>query len=272
LTQELATKVEQQHGTAHPEVHKINQALATISAELKHYFFCEENMLFPYIVQLERKQRPRLPTIFDNIQRPVTRMVMEHTQTGDELRILREITNDYLPPNDACTTYRALYRAIEDLERDLHRHIHLENNVLFPRAPGDRFHCKRNALHASSGNFPWCVEPDWHLSQRAPGNLSPAWLQAHGQAQIFGWIGSFILGIGFYSLTKIQSTLTFPVRTGWTVWPLWTLGVALRWTSCVTGFHWRVLLPLSGWLELAAFAMFYCSVRRWRFRRHSRTY
>jgi hypothetical protein len=108
----------------------------------------------------------------------------------------------------------------------------------------------------------------WNLigisQQHAPGNLSPAWLQAHGQAQIFGWIGSFILGIGFYSLTKVQSTLTFPVRTGWTVWPLWTLGVALRWTSGVTGFHWRVLLPLSGLLELAAFAMFYRSVRRHR--------
>jgi regulator of cell morphogenesis and NO signaling len=134
LIQELATKVERRHGSAHPEVHKINEAFATISAELKHHFFCEENMLFPYIAQLERKQRPLPPALFDNIQQPVTRMVMEHTQTGDELRVLREITNNYLPPNDACTTYRALYRAMQDLERDLHRHIHLENNILFPRA------------------------------------------------------------------------------------------------------------------------------------------
>jgi hypothetical protein len=108
----------------------------------------------------------------------------------------------------------------------------------------------------------------WNLigisQQHAPGNLSPAWLQAHGQAQIFGWIGSFILGIGFYSLTKMQSTLTFPVRTGWTVWPLWTLGIALRWASGVTAWHWKVSLPLSGVLELTAFALFYRSVRRHR--------
>lgn len=108
----------------------------------------------------------------------------------------------------------------------------------------------------------------WNLigisQQRTPGSLSPAWLQAHGQAQIFGWIGSFILGIGFYSLTKMQSTLTFPARNGWTSWALWTLGVTLRWTSGVTGWHWRILLPLSGLLELVSFSLFYRSVRRHR--------
>lgn len=108
----------------------------------------------------------------------------------------------------------------------------------------------------------------WNLigisQQHTAANLSPAWLQAHGHAQIFGWIGSFILGIGFYSLTKMQSTLRFPVRTGWTVWPLWMLGIVLRWAGGVTGWHWRVLLPLSGGLELAAFALFYRSVRQHR--------
>jgi len=95
-----------------------------------------------------------------------------------------------------------------------------------------------------------------------PESLSPAWLQAHGQAQLFGWIGSFILGIGFYSLTKMQSTLVFPARAGWTSWALWTLGISLRWTSGVVGWHWKALLPLSGLLELAAFSLFYRSVRR----------
>jgi uncharacterized protein involved in response to NO len=108
----------------------------------------------------------------------------------------------------------------------------------------------------------------WNLigisQQHTPASLSPAWLQAHGQAQIFGWIGSFILGIGFYSLTKMQSTLTFPVRTAWTAWPLWTLGIVLRWTFGVTAWHWRVLLPLSGVLELAAFVLFYRSIRQHR--------
>jgi hypothetical protein len=108
----------------------------------------------------------------------------------------------------------------------------------------------------------------WNLigitQQHRPESLSPLWLQAHGQAQIFGWIGSFIIGIGFYSLTKMQSTLTFPTRAGWTSWVLWTLGVALRWTSGVTGWHWRVLLLLSGLFELTAFGLFYRSVRRHR--------
>ncbi|MHB1021276.1 MAG: NnrS family protein [Acidobacteriaceae bacterium] len=108
----------------------------------------------------------------------------------------------------------------------------------------------------------------WNLigisEHRTISDLSPAWLQAHGHAQIFGWIGSFILGIGFYSLTKMQSTLTFPVRAGWVSWGVWTLGVALRWTGNITGWQWRVLLPLSGLLELAAFLLFYRSVRQHR--------
>jgi uncharacterized protein involved in response to NO len=105
----------------------------------------------------------------------------------------------------------------------------------------------------------------WNLigisQQHASGSISSTWLQAHGHAQIFGWIGSFILGIGFYSLTKMQGTLTFPARAGWTVWALWTLGVTMRWSSGVTGWQWRILLPLSGILELAAFILFYRSVR-----------
>ena len=94
--------------------------------------------------------------------------------------------------------------------------------------------------------------------------LPQAWLQAHGQAQLFGWIGSFILGIGFYSLTKMQSGRLFPVRSGWTVWFLWTLGVSLRWLVGVTAWNWRVELPLSAVLQLAAFVLFYVSVRRHR--------
>lgn len=108
----------------------------------------------------------------------------------------------------------------------------------------------------------------WNLisisQQHLSGSLSPAWLQAHGHAQIFGWIGSFILGIGFYSMTKMQSTLTFPTRAGATTWVLWTLGVALRWTAGVTSWHWRILLPFSGLFELVAFILFYGSVRRHR--------
>lgn len=95
-------------------------------------------------------------------------------------------------------------------------------------------------------------------------SLSSAWLQAHGQAQLYGWVGSLILGIGFYSLTKMQSTLNFPARVGWTSWTMWTLGITLRWISGVIGWRWRILMPLSGFFELAAFVLFYRSVRRHR--------
>lgn len=108
----------------------------------------------------------------------------------------------------------------------------------------------------------------WNLvgiaSHQTLSTLSPAWLQAHGHAQIFGWIGSFILGIGFYSLTKMQSTKSFPVRKGWTAWCLWTLGVAWRWLGGATGWHWRFILPLSGLLELTGFLLFFITVRRHR--------
>jgi hypothetical protein len=97
-----------------------------------------------------------------------------------------------------------------------------------------------------------------------PSALPQAWLQAHGQAQIFGWIGSFILGIGFYSLTKMQSSRAFPSLAAWAAWVLWTLGVSLRWTTGIIHAYWRILLPLSGVLELAAFVLFYRSVRRHR--------
>lgn len=108
----------------------------------------------------------------------------------------------------------------------------------------------------------------WNLISISEGHraetISQAWIQAHGQAQIFGWIGSFILGIGFYSLTKMKSTKAFPVRAGWIAWGLWTAGVLLRWLGGVTGHMWRLLLPVSAVLQLAGYLAFYSSVRRHR--------
>lgn len=96
------------------------------------------------------------------------------------------------------------------------------------------------------------------------GTLPLSWLQAHGQAQIFGWIGSFILGIGFYSLTKMQTGKKFPLTAGWWVWSLWLAGIGVRWGSGVTGWYWRALLPLGGLLQCVAFVLFFLSVRRHR--------
>lgn len=105
----------------------------------------------------------------------------------------------------------------------------------------------------------------WNLisisESRTVTSLSPAWIQAHGHAQVFGWIGSFILGIGFYSLQKLLHSPLFPLWRGWTSWILWTAGVALRWTTNIYLWHWRALLPLSALMELGAFLIFFFSVR-----------
>ena len=104
----------------------------------------------------------------------------------------------------------------------------------------------------------------WNLlaisSHRASDSVSPAWIQAHGHAQIFGWIGTFILGIGFYSIPKLRRLNSFALSAVWWAWALWTGGVTLRWLINVYQWHWRVFLPLSGALELAAFAIFFRTV------------
>lgn len=106
----------------------------------------------------------------------------------------------------------------------------------------------------------------WNLvsvsSRHSLQTLSPAWIQAHGHAQIFGWLGTFIIGIGYYSLSKMGGLMPFAAGRGWTSWVLWTAGVALRWIANVTEFNWRLLLPLSAFLQLAAFAIFFFTVSR----------
>ncbi len=106
----------------------------------------------------------------------------------------------------------------------------------------------------------------WNLvnisSRHAAASVSAPWIQAHGHAQIFGWVGSFILGIGFHSLPKLRRSDPFALWTAWTCWVLWTLGVAMRWFVEVYLWHWRVLLPVSAGLELVAFLMFFRAVSR----------
>ncbi|MFZ0661477.1 MAG: iron-sulfur cluster repair di-iron protein [Acidobacteriaceae bacterium] len=131
----LMSTVEQVHGAAHPEVFQLGKAVAVFGSELRHHAECEEANLFPYIAALGTAKKPDLPAPANgSLAMPITRMTKDHDQTGVELRSLRKMTDNYTPPAEACTTWRALYRALEDLEADLHQHIHLENNILFPRA------------------------------------------------------------------------------------------------------------------------------------------
>jgi uncharacterized protein involved in response to NO len=108
----------------------------------------------------------------------------------------------------------------------------------------------------------------WNLLQisgsESAGFISQAWLQAHGHAQVFGWVGSFILGIGFYSIPKLRGSVTGSFLGAWICWVVWTLGVALRWFANVYGWEWRVMLPASAVLELAAFLIFFRAVSQHR--------
>ena len=100
----------------------------------------------------------------------------------------------------------------------------------------------------------------WNLlaisSHRSVETVSPAWIQAHGHAQVFGWIGSFILGIGYYSIPKLRRMKPLALWAPWTSLVMWCSGVTLRWVAGVYEWHWRVLLPVSAGLEIAAFLIF----------------
>jgi uncharacterized protein involved in response to NO len=108
----------------------------------------------------------------------------------------------------------------------------------------------------------------WNLLQisgsESAGFISPAWLQAHGHAQVFGWIGSFILGIGFYSIPKFAAGTKPSFRAAWVCWLIWTIGVASRWIANVSSWQWQLLLPVSATLELIAFLIFFRAVSQHR--------
>ncbi len=134
---QLAEKVASVHGQNHPEVVHIRATVQALAMELSSHLWKEEQILFPYIEEMEQavsQGRPAPPCRFGTVQNPVRMMVMEHDSAGDALRELRASSSNYTTPADACVTYRTFYAALEAFEADLHQHIHLENNILFPRA------------------------------------------------------------------------------------------------------------------------------------------
>jgi regulator of cell morphogenesis and NO signaling len=135
--QKLLAKVVSVHGQNHPELFEVQHVFGGLSAELVSHMMKEEMVLFPYVVELERtvqsgKRAPSAP--FGTVNNPVHMMEMEHEAAGNALREIRSTTGDYTPPPDACFSYNTLFAALKDFETDLHQHIHLENNILFPRA------------------------------------------------------------------------------------------------------------------------------------------
>ena len=133
----LLAKVCSVHGQRHPELLHIRQLFGGLSQELTMHMMKEEQVLFPYIHRMEEavlERRAIIPPMFGTVQNPVQMMMHEHDSAGQALHQMRELSAGYTPPQDACVSFQTLYRALDEFERDLHQHIHLENNILFPRA------------------------------------------------------------------------------------------------------------------------------------------
>jgi regulator of cell morphogenesis and NO signaling len=121
------------HGERDPRLHQAQEAFGAMALELSRHMFKEEECLFPMIRQLEASSRP--PSFHcGTLANPIRQMESEHDDAGSGLERLRELTDGFTPPEWACKTYRALLAGLAFLERDLHLHIHKENNVLFPSA------------------------------------------------------------------------------------------------------------------------------------------
>lgn len=127
----LAAKVEEVHGSRHPELAAVHRLVVALKADLEPHMQKEERVLFPAVRLLVDGHR-RFG--FGTIDNPIRMMRFEHEQAGDLLAELRRTTNGYSVPTDGCASYEALYRRLEHVEEDTHLHIHKENNVLFPLA------------------------------------------------------------------------------------------------------------------------------------------
>jgi len=133
----LMAKVCSRHGELHPELFELQVIFDALAESLIPHMRKEETVLFPYIQGLESAlsgSGQQSPPHFGTVQNPIRMMMADHDTDGARLRKMRNITNDYELPEGACPSFTALFAGLEDLEKDLHRHIHLENNVLFPAA------------------------------------------------------------------------------------------------------------------------------------------
>jgi regulator of cell morphogenesis and NO signaling len=134
---ELAQKVARVHGEVHPELIKVAELFERVGTDLTMHMVKEERMLFPFIKELAQVANSGglLPSAnFRKISEPIRVMDAEHEQVGGDFETIREITSNYQLPEGACSSYTILFKNLEEYENDLHRHVHLESNILFPRA------------------------------------------------------------------------------------------------------------------------------------------
>lgn len=133
----LLDKVVDRHGNDHPELLSIRDLFSAMQQELVTHMFKEEHVLFPYLQKMEIAARaggPAPSACFDSVATPIARMLADHDDAGELLAKIRALSGNYQAPAGACPSYIGLYRGLQDFERDLHLHVHLENNILFPRA------------------------------------------------------------------------------------------------------------------------------------------
>lgn len=130
----LMAKVVNKHGERNLSLFQLEKLFNELCHDLIQHLMKEEQVLFPYILELENSGEIVSMPCFGTVQNPIKMMLMEHDSAGDFLQKMREITDNYSVPEGACLSFSALYSRIEAFERDLHQHIHLENNVLFPLA------------------------------------------------------------------------------------------------------------------------------------------
>lgn len=130
-------KVYKVHGHGYPELEKVFANFSAVADELTHHMMKEERVLFPYISQLaiaKRAGEKVTPPMFGTVANPINMMEAEHENAGNLLREINEITNGYTIPSGACNTFHVSYLSVKEFEEDLHMHVHLENNILFPMA------------------------------------------------------------------------------------------------------------------------------------------
>jgi len=133
----LLQKVVDRHGKAHPELGTIQEIFRALSNELRVHMMKEERVLFPFLEAMETGalvEHAAPLACFASIELPISRMLADHDDAGVLTAKIRDLSGGYRAPEGSCPTYRGLYQALEEFERDLHHHIHLENNILFPRA------------------------------------------------------------------------------------------------------------------------------------------
>jgi len=137
LILQYSNKVAEVHGHHYSEVLEINTLFTEVANELASHMKKEEIILFPYIKKLlvlKKENAAIIPPPFGTVNRPIQMMESEHESAGDIFKEIAKLTNNYTPPEGACNTFRALYAKLDEFEQDLHQHIHLENNILHPKA------------------------------------------------------------------------------------------------------------------------------------------